>query len=449
MRWGLHIAGLALIGASLFLLGDNQSWPSAWTAVPVLGAALVVLAGVKDALWARWRLVGLIGRSSYSTYIWHWPLIVALRYEGVRFTPAVIAGGTVLCLLVGLASYWLIERRLTAGLAALPGALRRGLGTAGLVAVVGFATGAAATHGFEAARTAARPPAVLQALRDDRAARDDWIFDAECGHAREAGGLSACRLGDPAARQVLVIGDSHAQMVAARYVHPAGAAGVTFLTRGGRAPVPGVGRMDVAGGDHLGVGVADHQHLARRRIAEAAGRKAARLARMAALGVEDPVVPGGAVVPQRLQHRRRPGRGPGCLEAVSGRRAGGETHHRDQARRPQPPAQRARQGGEARRQPSLDQPVGGEADEEAKDRAAGDHRRREAHPFVAQGDDQRPVPDVGRIGRAPDQPDQPPAGPERILHPGQHHQGRAQDRHGGPGRGPALVVAQQEQARAD
>ena len=87
------------------------------------------------------------------------------------------------------------------------------------------------------------PPAVRAALADDRAARRDWAFESECGSMARDGGVSLCRLGDPAARSALVIGNSYAAMIAARYAHPPGGPGrgVTFLTRGGCAPFPGLG----------------------------------------------------------------------------------------------------------------------------------------------------------------------------------------------------------------
>ena len=242
-RRGAHAAGLALIGFSLIVLGAALSWPSPWAALPVAGAALVVLADVKDAAWARLPGVGLIGRSSYSTYIWHWPMILAMRYAGLAFTPLVIAAGVAACLAAGLASHWLIERRLTAALVGLSGPMRWTVALASLAAVAGLAAGATATHGFEALRTAGLPPAVRAALADDRAARRDWAFEAECGPMAQEGGVSLCRLGDPAARSALVIGDSYAAMIAARYAHPPAGpgSGVTFLTRGGCAPFPGLG----------------------------------------------------------------------------------------------------------------------------------------------------------------------------------------------------------------
>ncbi len=241
-RRALHGAGLALIGLSLLLLNDDHAWPSPWTAVPVAGAAMVVLAGLGNALWARWPPTAMLGRSSYSTYIWHWPVIVAMRYAEIPFTPAAMAAGAALCFALGLASYWLIERGLTSAIGALDGRVRWAAGLGSVVAVAALGWSAGASYGFEAVRTAGLPPSVRAALADDRAARNDWSFERECRVIDKDQGEALCRLGDPAARKVLVIGDSHAEMLAQRYVgafHGAGD-GLTFLVRGGCPPIPGL-----------------------------------------------------------------------------------------------------------------------------------------------------------------------------------------------------------------
>jgi hypothetical protein len=57
------------------------------------------------------------------------------------------------------------------------------------------------------------------------------------------GGLNLCRIGDPASRQVLVLGDSHADQIAPRYAHAfdgKSGQGLTFLTTDGCIPIPGV-----------------------------------------------------------------------------------------------------------------------------------------------------------------------------------------------------------------
>ena len=51
--------------------------------LPVGGAALVIVSAVQRTFWAENAVVGGLGRASYSIYIWHWPVIVALRYAAI------------------------------------------------------------------------------------------------------------------------------------------------------------------------------------------------------------------------------------------------------------------------------------------------------------------------------------------------------------------------------
>ena len=83
MRGGGAILGLAAIGAAIFLLNEDVSYPGGWALLPTLGTALLVLGfDAKSAAWLRWgftlRPVTLIGDMSYSLYLWHWPVLVFL-----------------------------------------------------------------------------------------------------------------------------------------------------------------------------------------------------------------------------------------------------------------------------------------------------------------------------------------------------------------------------------
>jgi hypothetical protein len=148
---------------------------------------------------------------------------------------------------LGLASYALVEQRLTP-LIFRADWRRWAPGLAGAGAVLALSLAAGSTHGFEAARTAPLGPAVRALLADDRRAPGDWRYPFVCDGAAARGPLRTCALGDPAARQVLVIGDSHAEQFVARYAGAFGARrGVTFVTRDGCLPVPSVGGI-LAGG---------------------------------------------------------------------------------------------------------------------------------------------------------------------------------------------------------
>ena len=80
-RRTLSILGLGAIVASALVLNGESAFPG-WVAIwPAMGAIAVIIAG-EDSL-RRTRMYGFgnpviqgIGNSSYSIYLWHWPLIV-------------------------------------------------------------------------------------------------------------------------------------------------------------------------------------------------------------------------------------------------------------------------------------------------------------------------------------------------------------------------------------
>ncbi len=264
-RWPAHLSGLALIVAGAAIATPVAGWPSPIALVPVAGAVLVILSGVTRTLWAETALVDGLGRTSYSIYIWHWPVILALRYAGAPQSPLVDAVAIAAMVGAGIVSYQVIERRLTAWMfARRPWRWMVGLGTAASVLALAFA--AAGSQGFAGARTAGFPPDVRKALADARAAAHNWGYPRTCGHFASHGLLDMCQMGDPAARQVVVIGDSHAAQFAPRYANAFGGrpgAGLTFLVRDACMPVPGIGRAH----DHGRCGPWARQAFAWARVA--------------------------------------------------------------------------------------------------------------------------------------------------------------------------------------
>jgi len=249
-RIALHVVGLVMIGLGAWIAIPAAGWPSVAALLPVGGAAAVIVSGVRRTYWAENLAVIWLGRASYSIYLWHWPVIVALRYAAITLTWPVALGAVAAMLALGLASYWLIERWATRRLYG-PGWRWRSVRFAGVAALVGVAFAATATHGFEQLRTLAAAPAERAALAEDRAAHADWRYPRVCGHLVRQGRLNLCAIGDPAARQVLVIGDSHAEQIAPRYAHAFDGRpgqGITLVTAGGCLPIPGVGIRYQGGG---------------------------------------------------------------------------------------------------------------------------------------------------------------------------------------------------------
>lgn len=116
VRPWLSWAGLALIAASIFLIGEGSAgFPAPWAILPVIGAALVVAAGVgiepKYQAFLRNPVSGYIGDISYSLYLVHWPVIIivgTLMDPGVAYSVAVIA----LAFGLAVASYHFVENPL-------------------------------------------------------------------------------------------------------------------------------------------------------------------------------------------------------------------------------------------------------------------------------------------------------------------------------------------------
>jgi peptidoglycan/LPS O-acetylase OafA/YrhL len=105
----------AIIGAALHYTGTT-SYPGIAVTLPVIGAALVIAAGLAAPRRGAETILGLgpfqyVGRISYSWYLWHWPVLI--------FLPAFLGHGattgeTVLALVgsfvLASASYTLVEQ---------------------------------------------------------------------------------------------------------------------------------------------------------------------------------------------------------------------------------------------------------------------------------------------------------------------------------------------------
>ncbi|MEU8238804.1 acyltransferase family protein [Actinoplanes missouriensis] len=107
--------GMAAVISSAFLYGEDTAFPGSAALLPVLGSAAIIAAGCaapagSAAVVLRTRPFQLIGRYSYSWYLWHWPVLMigpaALgREPSLKLGLALSAAS----LLVAVASYHLVE----------------------------------------------------------------------------------------------------------------------------------------------------------------------------------------------------------------------------------------------------------------------------------------------------------------------------------------------------
>lgn len=103
----LEWLGLALVFVSYFFMSSDDPWPGFLSFFPVLGSFLIILAKRQDSLITGNLFFQKIGSWSYSIYLWHWPIVVAIYYFSLddRF----IYAGILLSILMGYLSNKYVE----------------------------------------------------------------------------------------------------------------------------------------------------------------------------------------------------------------------------------------------------------------------------------------------------------------------------------------------------
>jgi len=104
-----QLAGLALILAATIAFAP-AAWPNAGTLLPVLGTALVILAGRSDSRLTGNPVAALVGINSYSIYLWHWPVVTLLKRLGHAGEWPWILAGVAASFLLGHLSWRFVER---------------------------------------------------------------------------------------------------------------------------------------------------------------------------------------------------------------------------------------------------------------------------------------------------------------------------------------------------
>jgi len=106
--------GFGLIIATAVWFDANMAYPGWRSLLPTLGAAANIAAGVREPNkgipWAlSWRPLQVVGRVSYSWYLWHWPVLLLGGALITTNTPAYRAGLVALSFLLAIGSYRWVE----------------------------------------------------------------------------------------------------------------------------------------------------------------------------------------------------------------------------------------------------------------------------------------------------------------------------------------------------
>lgn len=203
-RTVLEAAGMALVIASIVGFDASSPWPGWRALVPVLGTVGVLLAAQPISRWTGNPVAQWLGTRSYSLYLWHWPIVVALTYLEWQADPKAIAAGLVLTLVLGDLSYRLVETPARVQLARL----RMGWGAVALlgatVAVAAPVFGIRSLDGITG-----RFPTSVDRVASESSNKNPRYN--EC-FAKSGTQSPSCMYGGDRLRAIL-IGDSHADAV--------------------------------------------------------------------------------------------------------------------------------------------------------------------------------------------------------------------------------------------
>jgi len=268
-------AGVGLIGYAGFVFTDSTSFPGTAAAIPIGGAALIVACGCRgktrwgaELLLSRW-IAQLLGKISYSWYLWHWPVLV--------FAPVIFGHplgvswrlqAVFVSLLLAVASYFHVElpvRRLklrhpawvitgptlaglTTAIALLfASTLPTLVGTGSAAEAAALTTSDVAVVQQELAKALTTTVAPSNLTPDLASAAKDFPHVRDCIAQYDDVALPTdCVFGDPQGRKtVALFGDSHATHWLGAFDRAAAGAGWKLLVRAKAAcPVADVSYVD-------------------------------------------------------------------------------------------------------------------------------------------------------------------------------------------------------------
>ncbi|TCM62798.1 peptidoglycan/LPS O-acetylase OafA/YrhL [Acinetobacter calcoaceticus] len=75
-RQWFQTLGLVMILGAYFIFSNRTPWPGYYAILPIFGAYLIIIANQQQSWFSNNPLFQIIGKWSYSIYLWHWPIVV-------------------------------------------------------------------------------------------------------------------------------------------------------------------------------------------------------------------------------------------------------------------------------------------------------------------------------------------------------------------------------------
>jgi len=203
--------GLMLIAAAALLFDESTRFPGAFALVPTLGTAMVIVGSTPARRsWPSRMLTNgpcrFLGRVSYSTYLWHWPMLVfAAAIHGSPLPLGISLVVAFASIPVAALTQFAVERPFRLG--RLIGVrprwnLAQAVISALVIVAISAAAAASARSVVDDRLAGLQPP-----VSDPRTLRSGW-----CIKLTEVDDPNRCVEGDPASSRVVVLfGDSQAE----------------------------------------------------------------------------------------------------------------------------------------------------------------------------------------------------------------------------------------------
>lgn len=206
---------LATMAASMALISKATPFPGAAALAPTLATAGIILSGQGNTTLVG-RLLSMrapvfIGRISYSLYLWHWPLLALMHMRNGAPGLAGVGATLLVAVMLSMLSYFFIENPFRYGAI---GKGRRRVFVALAVAAIGFGAAGLSLRALEGLpqRFSLDIERYVRQIDRDRNWKEFRYHQCFLGFTdpKERFEENACLHMDPARRNLLIFGDSHA-----------------------------------------------------------------------------------------------------------------------------------------------------------------------------------------------------------------------------------------------
>ncbi|MFW1945765.1 acyltransferase family protein [Acinetobacter guillouiae] len=204
MKGVIEGTGFLLILISMWLLTPKSMWPSYNALLPVIGTFLILLAQNNNSVLTNNKVAQFLGNTSYSIYLWHWPLVFYLAYFEKSNQTGYIVISIALSILLGWLSFRFVENPTQKFLTNLS-ASKAYICTIGYLSIMIIGLGITYKLQGLPNRFNSDVNSLANAVNDKNPRR------SEC-HLSTGAEIPKCKYGNGDVG-VIVVGDSHAQAI--------------------------------------------------------------------------------------------------------------------------------------------------------------------------------------------------------------------------------------------